>query len=72
MGSTAQDFLQVSFSVAYTLGGVREEHNDDAPNAAHAPASGPVAPRPATPANSRPQQAQLEQLRELEAKLQEE
>jgi hypothetical protein len=34
-----------------------EEHNDDAPNAAHAPASGPVAPRPGTPVNSRPQQA---------------
>ena len=37
MGSTAQDFLQVSFSIAYTPGGVifsvGEEHNDDAPNA---------------------------------------
>ena len=37
MGSTAQDFLQVCFSVAYTPGGVifsvGEEHNDDASNA---------------------------------------
>jgi hypothetical protein len=37
MGSTAQDFLQVSFSVACTLGGlifsVGKKHNDDAPNA---------------------------------------
>ena len=37
MGSMAQDFLQVSSSVAYTLGGVifsvGEELNDDAPNA---------------------------------------
>jgi len=36
MGSTVQDFLQVSFSIAYTLGGVifsvGEELNEDAPN----------------------------------------
>ena len=52
-----------------------EEHNDDAPNATHAPVAvpvAPIAPRPATPVNSGLQQAQLAQLQELEAKLQEE
>ena len=52
-----------------------EEHNDDAPNATHAPVAVPIAhivPRPATPVNSGLQQAQLAQLQELEAKLQEE
>jgi len=52
-----------------------EEHGDNAPDTAHAPVAMPVvpvAPRPATPVNSGLQQAQLEQLRELEAKLEEE
>ena len=52
-----------------------EEHNDDAPNTTHAPVAvpvAPIAPRPATPVNSGLQQAQLAQLQELEAKLQEE
>jgi len=53
-----------------------EEHDDDAPNdTGNPPAAPPVvpaAPRLATSANSGMRQAQLEQLRELEAKLQEE
>jgi hypothetical protein len=53
-----------------------EEHDDDAPNnAGNPPAAPPVvpaAPRLATSTNSGMRQAQLEQLRELEAKLQEE
>ena len=51
------------------------ELNDDEPNAAHTPAAAPIAlaaPRSATPVNSGLQQAQLEQLQEVEAKLQEE
>jgi len=51
------------------------KHDDNAPNAALAPAAAllaPAAPRPTTPVNSGLQQAQLEQLQELEAKLQEE